>query len=159
VLCIIAAIVANGGKIGGYSLPGVGTVARQVMLGVFGLVLAGVATVWALRNEHRKVFRVGIPELSIEPTNYDGPPPCRVQNTVTFHTSGGKGGTITYRFENEEGDFSKFLQEDFKEPGSKAVNQPFVTKKRMLDTKGFVRIYSPQRRDSKHIRFRIRCHP
>jgi hypothetical protein len=159
VAAIFAAICASPAEAPGFKIPGPGPdLARQILLGAFGLALGVGAALWAVRNEHAKVFRIDTPSLTIEPAAYDGGPPCQVQFTATIHTSGGHSGTVWYRLEDERPGFSDFKQLHFDTPGVQAVNFQFVVHPReYVATKGFVRIYAPERRDSRHVPFSINC--
>jgi hypothetical protein len=65
--CIISPIMASGGKIGSLELAIVKTPPRQIALGVFGIILAGVAVGWALKQEHDKTNQARDKIFHLEP--------------------------------------------------------------------------------------------
>jgi len=156
-VCVISAIVAGGGKLGPWQLAVVKTLFRQVMLGLLGLVLCGVAAVWALRNERNKVFHVERATLDAEGAVYTGPCPHRVRFTGNIRTSGGHGGTVAYRFVDKTGDFTQdLLIKEFKEPGAQPVDATRVVRTDTEST-AYLKIYSPDPHQSRRVPFRVVC--
>jgi hypothetical protein len=153
VLLVLAAIVGAGGKFLGHSLPVIGTVPRQVLVGVLGVGLFIYG--YQLQN-----FRITKVLLTVDP-QHSATCPVALELTGTIRTAGGDG-TVDYRFRRPTASLSPLRGVRFKNRAGRSVRDKVTLTYQRVGPgplRAFVslRTYAPDQRESERKRIRIKC--